>query len=213
VAPGAQGAADVVIGPADITGIVLAGGQGRRMGGVDKGWVELAGKPMIAHVLERLAPQVGDVLINANQNLDRYAAFGLPVVPDAVGGFAGPLAGLHAGLTRATRPYVVSVPCDSPFLPTDLVVRLADGLERSFASRGAQLAVAKTFDQPHPVFCLVRRDVLPHLAAFLEAGGRKIDAWYATLATVEVAFDDEAEAFRNINTADELAAAAPQNVR
>jgi molybdopterin-guanine dinucleotide biosynthesis protein A len=198
-----------VIAPADITGIVLAGGQGRRMGGVDKGWVELAGKPMIAHVLGRLAPQVGDVLINANQNLDRYAAFGVPVVPDNVGGFAGPLAGLHAGMTRATRSHVVTVPCDSPFLPTDLVDRLAAGLEVEHA----QLAVAKTFDQPHPVFCLVRRDVLPHLAAFLEAGGRKIDAWYASLAIVEVAFDDEADAFRNINTAEELAAAAPQDVR
>ena len=205
-----------MIAPADITGLVLAGGQGRRMGGVDKGWVELGGRPMIAHVLDRFMPQVGDVLINANQNLERYAAFGLPVVPDAVGGFAGPLAGLHAGLTRATRSCVVTVPCDSPFLPLDLVARLAHALETSFgssfrssfASQGAQLAVAKTFDQPHPVFCLARRDVLPHLAAFLEAGGRKIDAWYATLAVVEVAFDDEADAFRNINTADELAAAA-----
>jgi molybdenum cofactor guanylyltransferase len=198
-----------VIAPADITGVVLAGGQGRRMGGVDKGWVELDGRPMIAHVLDRFAPQVGDTLINANQNLDRYAALGPPVVPDAVGGFAGPLAGLHAGLTRATRSFVVTVPCDSPFLPLDLVARLARDLE---AAR-AELAVAKTFDQPHPVFCLVRSDVLPHLAAFLEAGGRKIDAWYATLSVVEVAFDDEADAFRNINTIDELAAATPQSAR
>jgi len=164
---------------------------------------------MIAHVLNRFVPQVGDVLINANQNLERYATFGVPVVPDAVGGFAGPLAGLHAGMTRATRPYVVTVPCDSPFLPSDLVARLAAGLE----AHGGQLAVAKTFDQPHPVFCLVWRDVLPHLATFLEGGGRKIDAWYATLKIVEVAFDDEADAFRNINTKDELAAAAPQDVR
>jgi molybdopterin-guanine dinucleotide biosynthesis protein A len=198
-----------VIAPTDITGVVLSGGQGRRMGGVDKGWVELAGKPMIAHVLNRFVPQVGNVLINANQNLERYATFGVPVVPDAVGGFAGPLAGLHAGMTRATRPYVVTVPCDSPFLPSDLVARLAAGLE----AHGGQLAVAKTLDQPHPVFCLVRSDVLPHLATFLEAGGRKIDAWYATLEVVEVAFDDEADAFRNINTKDELAAAAPQDVR
>src|SRR5262249_12721181 len=130
--------------------------------------------------------------------------FGLPVVPDAVGGFAGPLAGLHAGMTRATRSHVVTVPCDSPFLPPDLVARLAESLEAAHA----QLAVAKTFDQPHPVFSLVRRDVLPHLAAFLATGGRKIDAWYATLSVVEVAFDDEADTFRNINTADELAAAA-----
>jgi molybdopterin-guanine dinucleotide biosynthesis protein A len=213
MAPRAAGTADVVIAPAEITGIVLAGGQGRRMGGVDKGWVELDGRPMIAHVLERLAPQVGDVLINANQNLDRYAGFGLPVVPDAVGGFAGPLAGLHAGMTRATRSHVVTVPCDSPFLPPDLVARLATALGASPSSQRAQLAVAKTFDQPHPVFSLVHRDVLPHLAAFLETGGRKIDAWYATLSVVEVAFDDEADAFRNINTVDELAAATPRRAR
>lgn len=188
----------------DVTGLVLAGGQGRRMGGVDKGLVELNGRPLIAHVLARLAPQVADVLINANQNGERYAAFGVPVVSDAVGGFAGPLAGLHAGLTRATREFVVTVPCDSPFLPNDLVARLA----AARVAYDAQLAVAKTYDQPHPVFALVKRDVLPHLAAFLDAGGRKIDAWYASLRVTEVAFDDEADAFRNINTVDELAAAS-----
>jgi len=174
------------------------------MGGVDKGLADLDGTPMVAHVLARLLPQVGEVLINANQNLDRYRGFGHPVVPDTVGGFAGPLAGLHAGLTRASGAFVVTVPCDSPFLPPDLVARLRAALDRE----GAQIAVARTFDQPHPVFALVRRDVLPGLAAFLEAGGRKIDAWYAALRVVEVGFDDEADAFRNINTADELAAAA-----
>ena len=177
------------------------------MGGVDKGLVELDGKPMVAHVLGRLAPQVGGVLINANQNAERYQAMGYPVVPDAVGGFAGPLAGLHAGMTAARRPFVVTVPCDSPFVPMDLVARLATGLERE----RAQLAVAKTFDQPHPVFALVRRDVLPNLAAFLGSGGRKIDAWYAALAAIEVNFDDEADAFRTINTAEELAAATRQS--
>jgi molybdopterin-guanine dinucleotide biosynthesis protein A len=191
---------DVAIARADITGIVLAGGQGRRMGGVDKGLVELDGRALCEHVLERLAPQVGPLVINANQNLARYAAFGHPVVSDAVGGFAGPLAGLHAGMTCAQTAYVVTVPCDSPFLPSDLVSRLASGLR----AHDAQLAAAKTFDQPHPVFALVRCDVLPHLAVFLQAGGRKIDAWYATLAFVEVPFDDEADAFRNINTVDEL---------
>jgi molybdopterin-guanine dinucleotide biosynthesis protein A len=194
----------MTIARADVTGIVLAGGMGRRMGGVDKGLVLLDGKPMVAHVLARLAPQVGSLLINANQNPDRYAAFGHSVVADAVGGFAGPLAGLHAGMSRATTPFVVTVPCDSPFLPDDLVARLGEGIVRD----DAQLAVAKTLDQPHPVFALVRRDVLPHLASFLEGGGRKIDAWYATLRVVEVPFDDEEAAFRNINTADELAAAA-----
>jgi molybdopterin-guanine dinucleotide biosynthesis protein A len=189
---------------ADVTGIVLAGGQGRRMGGVDKGLVELAGKPMIAHVLERFAPQVAAVLINANQNAERYAAFGHPVVADEVDGFAGPLAGLHAGLSVARTRFVATVPCDSPFLPADLVTRLMAAL----VENDAQLAVARTFAQPHPVFCAVRRDVLPHLAAFLAGGGRKIDAWYATLAVAEVGFDDEADAFRNINTSDELAQAA-----
>jgi molybdenum cofactor guanylyltransferase len=174
------------------------------MGGVDKGLVLLDGQPMAAHVLARLEPQVGEVLINANQNLERYRALGHAVVPDEVGGFAGPLAGLHAGLTHASRDFAVTVPCDSPFLPADLVTRLAGALERE----GAQLAVAKTFDQPHPVFALVRRDALPGLTAFLGRGGRKIDAWYAALAVVEVSFDDEADAFRNINTAAELSAAA-----
>jgi molybdopterin-guanine dinucleotide biosynthesis protein A len=174
------------------------------MGGVDKGLVDLDGKPMVAHVLARLAPQVGDVMINANQNAERYGALGYPVVPDAVGGFAGPLAGLHAGMSAARSAFVVTVPCDSPFVPMDLVARLAAALEKA----GGQLAVAKTFAQPHPVFALARRDVLPNLAAFLEAGGRKIDAWYAALATIEVSFDDEADAFRNINTAEELAAAS-----
>jgi molybdopterin-guanine dinucleotide biosynthesis protein A len=186
--------------PLGITGLVLAGGQGRRMGTVDKGLVPLAGRPMVAHVLERFAPQVDDILINANQHAAEYAAFGHPVFADAIGGFAGPLAGLHVGLAHAAQPLVATVPCDSPFLPADLVARLAAAMQ----ANDAELAVARTFDQPHPVFALVRRDVLPHLTAFLEGGGRKIDAWYATLKIVEVAFDDEADAFRNINTADEL---------
>lgn len=186
---------------AEITGVVLAGGQGRRMGGVDKGLQSLAGKPMVAWVVERLAPQVGPLLINANQNRERYAALGFPVLPDAIAGFAGPLAGLHAALSAANTPLVVTAPCDSPFLPADLVARLQAGL----IDAGAELAVARTFDQPHPVFCLCRRDLLPHLQAYLQAGGRKIDHWYATLKVVEVAFDDEAEAFENINTAEELA--------
>src|SRR4051812_40658978 len=190
--------------PSDVTGLVLAGGQGRRMGGVDKGLVPLDGTPMIAHVIARLAPQVGSIVINANQNVEQYSAFGHPVVGDEVGGFAGPLAGLHAGMTRATTPYVVTSPCDSPFLPLDLVARLGEGLQRA----GAKLAVAYTFDQPHPVFALVDRGVLAHLAAFLAGGGRKIDAWYATLPVACVRFDDEADAFRNINTREELAAAA-----
>lgn len=193
-----------VPGRGDVTGIVLAGGQGRRMGGVDKGLVELAGQPLVAHVITRLAPQVATLVVNANRNATRYAAFGYPVISDAVGGFAGPLAGLHAGMTAAETPFVVTAPCDSPFLPVDLIARLAAAL----AAAGAQIAVAKTLDQPHPVFALVRRDLLPHLGAFLTGGGRKIDHWYAALAVVEVPFDDEADAFLNFNTRDELATAS-----
>ena len=185
---------------AGITGVVLAGGMGRRMGGVDKGLQTLRGRPMAAWVVERLQPQVGHLIINANQNLDRYAEFGCPVVPDQIPDFAGPLAGLHAALSAARTPLVVTAPCDSPFLPEDLVFRLFSAL----TAAGAELAVARTFDQPHPVFCLCRREVLPHLTDFLESGGRKIDRWYATLKIVEVAFDEVADAFENINTRDEL---------
>ena len=107
-----------------VTGVVLAGGQGRRMGGVDKGLKILRGKPMVEWVIERIAPQVHEVLINANQNLERYAAFGHRVIPDEIAGYAGPLAGLHRGLTEAANELVATVPCDSPFLPRDLVARL-----------------------------------------------------------------------------------------
>ena len=192
----------MTIARTDITGVVFAGGQGRRMGGVDKGLVELDGRALVAHVIERLAPQGGELVIHANQNRDRYAAFGYPVVADVIPDFAGPLAGLHAAMAAATTPYVVTSPCDSPFLPADLVARLALAL----AATPLDLAVARTFDQPHPVFSLVRTDVRPHLEAFLRGGGRKIDAWYATLRVADVRFDDEADAFRNINTAAELAA-------
>src|SRR5262245_59806613 len=185
---------------AGITGIVLCGGRGTRMGGVDKGLKELRGRPMVAWVLERFAPQVDEILINANQNLDVYKQFGHRVIPDVIGGFAGPLAGLHRGLREATHEFVATVPCDSPFLPADLITRLLAGLDQ----REAELAVAKTGDQPHPVFCLCRKRVLPGLGDFLAAGGRKIDAWYSKLRVAEVSFDDQASAFSNVNTEEEL---------
>ena len=181
-----------------VSGIVLAGGLGRRMGGVDKGLQPLHGKPMVEWVLARLRPQVSEILINANQNPERYAAFGHAVVPDAIGGYAGPLAGLHAGLKAAKHPLVATVPCDSPFLPEDLVKRLDSFLGSN------DIAVAKTGAQAHPVFALVKKHCLNNLEAFLARGGRKIDAWYASLKVVEVSFDDEADAFRNINTLEEL---------
>ena len=183
-----------------ITGVILAGGQGRRMGGVDKGLKLLRGRAMVAWAIERLAPQVDEILINANQNLPAYGGFGYRVIPDEIGGFAGPLAGLHRGLSEARHDLVATTPCDSPFLPGDLVARLRAALEAG----GADLTVAKTGEQPHPVFCLCRKSVLPSLTRFLESGGRKIDAWYSSLAVVEVLFDDNPDAFSNINTEEEL---------
>lgn len=187
----------------DITGLILAGGRGSRMGSIDKGLVPLAGKPMVQHVMQRLQPQVQHLLINANQNQDTYAALGAPVWPDAMPDFAGPLAGLQTGLMHCETPYLVTAPCDSPFLPTDLVARLAQALQ----AQDADLAVAVTGEgdarQPHPVFCLAKASLLAHLTAFLEGGGRKVDRWYATLRVAEVHFADEA-AFRNINTLAEL---------
>jgi molybdopterin-guanine dinucleotide biosynthesis protein A len=185
---------------ATVSGIVLAGGQGRRMGGVDKGLQLFRGKPMVAHVIERLSPQVDELLVNANRNPVEYARFGHRVIADEIPGFAGPLAGFERGLAHATGALVVTVPCDSPFLPVDLVARLRRELEAA----DAQLAVARTGDQSHPVFCLMRRDVLPSLQQFLGSGQRKIDRWYEALRVAEVAFDDEADAFLNINTLAEL---------
>ena len=190
----------------EITGIVLAGGQGSRMGGVDKGLQAFRGKPMVAHELERLAPQVDEVLVNANRNVEAYAAFGHRVICDEIEGFAGPLAGFERGLAHAGGNLVATVPCDSPFLPLDLVQRLRDAMDGAHAD----LAVAKTGEQAHPVFCLMKRGVHASLRDFLASGQRKIDRWYASLAVVEVPFDDEADAFLNINTREELASLEPR---
>lgn len=187
-------------GEPGITGIVLAGGQGRRMGGVDKGLQLFRGKPMVQWAIELFAPQVNELLINANQNIDIYRGFGYPVISDEVAGFAGPLAGLERGLLAARHNFVATVPCDSPFLPKDLVTRLYSSLVGS----DADIAIAKTQDHPHPVFCLCRKDVHGSLRAYLAGGDRKIQLWYATLKMVEVAFDDQLHAFTNINTSEEL---------
>jgi molybdopterin-guanine dinucleotide biosynthesis protein A len=155
---------------------------------------------MVEWVLERFAPQVDEVLINANQNIERYAAFGHRVFPDAIAGFAGPLAGLHRGLKEAAWPLIATVPCDSPFLPQNLVARLCTALR----DERVDLSLATTGTQAHPVFCLARARLLPHLERFLAGGGRKIDAWYADLNVAEIDFGDEADAFGNFNTLEEL---------
>jgi molybdenum cofactor guanylyltransferase len=184
-----------------ITGLILAGGLGRRMGGIDKGLTLLDGKPLVTHVIERLAPQVGSLLINANRHVADYEAYGYPVLVDRIEGFVGPLAGLHAGLNACTTPLLVSAPCDSPFLPLDLVARLHAGL----AGIDAQIALPQTSDGLQPVFALVRREVLPSLTGYLAAGGRQMQAWCRQLRLATVDFPDGA-AFGNINTPQELAA-------
>ena len=186
-----------------ITGLILAGGRGSRMGHVDKGLQLFRGAAMALHVLRRLAPQVGPLAINANQNLDAYAAFGAPVWPDDLEGFEGPLAGLETGMRRCTTEFLATAPCDSPFVPTDLVARLHAAL----LAGDADLALAETEEagriQPQPVFALVKNSALPQLSRYLAAGGRRMDGWYDSINVVRVRFDD-ASAFRNINTLREL---------
>ena len=186
-----------------ITGLILAGGKGTRMGSVDKGLQMFRGKPMVEHVVQRLQPQVGKLIINANRYLDVYEAFGVSVCPDEISGFAGPLAGLHAGLSHCKTPYLVTAPCDSPFLPMDLV----DELSEALMTAQVDIAVAVTGDsetqQRHPVFCLLSAHLKNHLADYLGKGGRKMDAWFAMHRQTEVHFADDT-AFVNMNTLTDL---------
>ena len=177
------------------------------MGGVDKGLQTFRGRALIEWVIERLQPQVAEILVNANQNHQTYRAFGYTVISDLVPDYAGPLAGLHSALGSASHDLVLTVPCDSPFLPENLVERMHAALNEN----AADVAVARTGEREHPVFCLARRALLPHLDRFLQQGGRKIDAWYADLNTVPVAFDDQPEAFANFNTLADLDAAQEDN--
>jgi molybdopterin-guanine dinucleotide biosynthesis protein A len=185
----------------DITGLVLAGGRGNRMGGLDKGLQLLHGEPLVAHAIRRLAPQVSEVMLNANRHLDRYAEYGLAVWPDADVDFAGPLAGFLAGLAHCSTQWLATVPCDSPRFPTDLVARLAAGLGAARAAIAVTTAEGRR--QPQPVFCLLHRELQGDLADWLAAGERKIDRWLARVGCAEVAFTD-ADAFFNANTLAEL---------
>jgi molybdopterin-guanine dinucleotide biosynthesis protein A len=193
------------IGRDEITGLVLAGGRGSRMGGVDKGLQSWHGLPLAMHALLRLAQQVGPVIINANRNLAAYESMGAPVWPDSLPDYAGPLAGWLTGLEHCQTRYLVTVPCDTPNFPTDLVQRLAAALERE----QAEIAMAATREhgqvQVQPVFCLLEDSLMESLVRFLHDGGRKIDRWTAQHRCVTVEFDDPA-AFFNANTAEELRA-------
>ena len=188
----------------DITGLVLCGGRGSRMGGVDKGLQSWHGMPLVLNALLRLGPQVGPAMINANRNLAAYESMGAPVWPDPVADYPGPLAGWLAGLERCETPYMVTVPCDTPNFPADLVARLGAALE----AENAEIAMAATREdgavQLQPVFCLMQSALMESLVAALHAGERKIDRWTAQHHCVTVVFDDAA-AFANANTAQELA--------
>ena len=193
-----------------ITAVILAGGRGSRMGGVDKGLQSFNGVPLAMHTLLRLTPQVGEVMINANRNLAAYESFGVPVWPDAtaLGDFAGPLSGFMTGLERCETPYLLTVPCDTPLFPLDLVARMAV----VFEEQSADFAVASAPEEDgltraQPVFCLMGTHMLESLHRFTQAGGRKIDAWTAQHKVVHVPFNlpgDDAQAFFNANTLAEL---------
>lgn len=193
----------MIVSPQQITGLVLAGGEGRRMGGLDKGLQAFGNEPLVAHALRRLRPQVGMLLISANRHLDAYRQFGAGVISDALPGFHGPLAGIHAGLRHCASPWLLTVPCDSPFFPDDLAQRLATAL----VENDAALAFAVTGDgegrREHPVFSLIRTDLRDDLERYLHRGYRKVRDWQARVNAVAVPFDDQ-QAFRNLNTLAEL---------
>ena len=202
-----------MIAPTDITGLVLAGGQGTRMGGTDKGLQLLGGMPLALHALRRLQPQVGNVLINANRNRATYEAFGVPVCEDTVPGFAGPLAGFLAGLAQCRTPWLLTVPCDTPLFPTDLAIRLASAAADQDAdialplAPGGDDARADAPLRPQPVFCLLRASLHDSLARYIAGGGRKVGAWAAQHRCARVPFNqpgEDARAFFNANTLDEL---------
>lgn len=182
-----------------ITAVILAGGRGRRMGGEDKGLIELNGRPLIKHVLATIAPQVAAVIVNANRNLDRYAGFGYPVVRDDLAGFQGPLAGFAAAMAVVSTPYIITLPCDGPLLPTDYVRTMSAVLEND----GVELVVAHNGERLQPVYALLPCALRPNLLEYLENGDRKIDLWYQTHSMALADFSHCPEAFRNINTPDE----------
>ncbi len=197
-----------MINPQDITGVVLAGGRGSRMGGADKGLQNFNGMPLALNALMRLQLQVGHCMVNANRNLAAYESFGVPVWPDGLADYAGPLAGFLTALEHSETPWLATVPCDSPLFPLDLVPRLADALARDNAD--IAMVAAREDDgqlRAQPVFCLLRTDLLESLVRFTQGGGRKIDAWTAQHTTVLVPFDapgDDPRAFVNANTLAEL---------
>ena len=182
--------------PTEITVVILAGGRGRRMGGKDKGLVKFNGSPLIEHVLSAVSTQAGQLIINANRNLEEYRHYGFPVVSDTMADYQGPLAGFASSMAAANTDFIVTIPCDSPLPPADLVQRLVDALQ----DEDAELAVAHDGKRLQPVFALIKVSLLPSLQEFLRRGDRKIDLWYAQHKMAKADFSDIPETFLNINT-------------
>jgi molybdenum cofactor guanylyltransferase len=180
----------------DITAVILAGGKARRMDGQDKGLITLHGRPMIDYIIHALQPQAGNILINANRNAEQYAAFGLPVIADMLGDYFGPLVGMASGMNATDKTFIVTAPCDSPFIPDNLV----ETLYRALAENEADICVAHDGERMQPVFALLRCSLLPSLLAYLDEGGRKIDTWYGQQRLALADFSTSAETFLNLNT-------------
>ena len=185
----------------DVTAVILAGGRGSRMDGMDKGLVEFANRPLIEYVIDAIKPQAGNIIINANRNLAAYAGQGWPVVSDDLGDYQGPLAGFASAMAAARTPYILTVPCDGPRLPPDL----AERLYRALHPAGAQVAVAHDGERLQPVHALIATALLADLQAYLAGGDRKIDLWYARHGMAVVDFSDRADAFHNVNTPEQRA--------
>jgi molybdopterin-guanine dinucleotide biosynthesis protein A len=180
----------------DITAVILAGGKARRMDGEDKGLITLNGRTMIDYIITALRSQTADIIINANRNPQQYGRYGLPVVTDMLGDYFGPLVGMATGMHTTDRPYIVTVPCDSPFIPGTLVETLYHALQE----KHADISVAHDGTRMQPVFALLRCELLPGLLAYLDAGGRKIDTWYSQQRLAIADFSASPDTFLNLNT-------------
>ncbi|MEY3884662.1 MAG: hypothetical protein RIS87_437 [Pseudomonadota bacterium] len=190
-----------------ISSVILAGGRATRMGGADKGLVQLQNKPLIQHVIQRLTPQVDEIIINANRGIKQYQALGYPVIADEISGFSGPLAGFSLGLKHAKHDFLLTAPCDSPLLPLDLATRLMAAL----IENNADIAVATSHGDTHPVFCLCKKNLLGSLEGYLNNGGRKVSAWQKEHKYIEVDFSDcidknGHDGFINLNTLKDISA-------
>ncbi len=191
-------------GSEQITAVILAGGEGSRMGGIDKGLLELNGQPLIEHVMARIAPQVAQLIISANRNLERYQSYGYPVITDQMTD-KGPLAGILSALQHCQSDWLLTIPCDTPRIPIDLVARMRNAADQTTQQKLAAIYSAHDGEQLQPLFSMIHRDLTTSLQDYLAAGNRKVARWLMQQGYVAVDFSDQADAFANINTPEMLA--------